>query len=168
MNIKDEIAGWDGKSADDMARVYDRHCRATSFVSNLLQLSRQPDLQNGVTWLLKRHLDHEAELQPAEVDSVCRLLAQLQPWQARLHMLQCFARLRIPVAHKSRVEVFIRQCLEEDAKFVRAWAYSAFYELAVQYPEFQPEAEPLLAAALQNEPASVQARIRTVLRRGFS
>ena len=49
-------------------------------------------------------------------------------------------------------------------KFVRAWAYNGFYLLAVQHGEYEAEARQLLTMALRDEPASVKARVRNVLK----
>ncbi len=61
----------------------------------------------------------------------------------------------------------MRKCLEDDNKFVRAWAYNGFYELAKQYPEYRTEAGQLFEMALRDEAASVKARVRNVMKQGF-
>ncbi len=49
-------------------------------------------------------------------------------------------------------------------KFVRAWAYDAFYRLATQHPGYRPEVWRLLEQGMQEEAPSVKARIRQLLR----
>ena len=73
----------------------------------------------------------------------------------------------IPRTHKKNVETFLRECLVNDTKFVRAWAYSGLYELAFQYPEYKEEAKQLFEMAMRDEPASVKSRIRKVMKEGF-
>jgi len=167
VTISKDLAAWDGKSAADMGDIYDRYCREPSFVSEIIELTKQQPLQSGTTWLLKRHMENTGVLDAAAINEVCQLLPKLVHWEAKLHVLQCLPSMPIPEVHKTGVETFLRKCLEDDAKFVRAWAYNGFYELAVQYPEYQDEASRLLDDALGHEPASVQARIRKVLKKGF-
>lgn len=167
MSIRQDIAAWDRKSADYLGKVYARHANASMFVPEILGLMQEEALQVGTTWLLKRYLDEYGHLPPDVVDDVYASLPTAGHWETKLHVLQSIPNLPIPSGHKSRVEAFLRACLGDEKKFVRAWAYGGFYELARQYPEYRPEAEKLLENALREEPASVKARIRRVTKRGF-
>jgi len=56
----------------------------------------------------------------------------------------------------------------DEAKFVRAWAYGGFRELAAQHPKYQPEVSRTLEGALATETAaSVLVQIRRARKRGF-
>ena len=167
MSIRQEVAGWDGKSADDIRGIYDRYRHASSFVSEILSLAKQPPLQKGATWLLKRHLENTGCLEPRAIKDVYQLLQKLEHWETKLHVLQCMPYMPIPRTHKKNVETFLRECLVNDTKFVRAWAYSGLYELAFQYPEYKEEAKQLFEMAMRDEPASVKSRIRKVMKEGF-
>ncbi|GJL62491.1 MAG: hypothetical protein NPIRA04_11450 [Nitrospirales bacterium] len=167
MNLKQEIAAWDGKSKDDIRDIYDRYCHASSFVSEVLRLTKQEPLQKGTTWLLKRHLEKTGCLESSEVKEVYLLLLKLEHWESKLHILQSIPYLPIPRTHKKKVEIFLRECLANDEKFVRAWTYNGFYELAVQYPEYQEETKKLFEIDMRDEAASVKARIRSIMKKGF-
>ena len=95
------------------------------------------------------------------------MLQSLEHWESRLHVLQSIPYMPIPGTHKKKVETFLRECLVDDVKFVKAWAYSGFYELAVQYPEYQDEAEQFFEMAMRDQPASVRSRIRNIMKKGF-
>ncbi len=77
-------------------------------------------------------------------------------------------RLPIPLQSVKYVEAFARDCLCDNNKFVRAWAYNAFYLLSRQYPVYRDEAEQFLKMGLADEPASVQARIRQCIQQGYA
>jgi len=62
------------------------------------------------------------------------------------------------------VEIFLRVCLLDNNKFVRAWAYKGFYELAVQYPK---ETRQFFEMAMRDEAPSVKSRIRNIMKKGF-
>ncbi len=75
----------------------------------------------------------------------------------------------MPIAkgEKKKIEVFLRQCLTDGNKFVRAWAYNGFYEISVQYPEYKKETKLFFEMAMRDEAPSVKARIRNIMKKGF-
>ncbi|MGB0911380.1 MAG: hypothetical protein ACPGYT_13540 [Nitrospirales bacterium] len=167
MNLKREIAAWDGRSGSDIRNMYDRYSHTSSFVSDLLRFTKEDSLQKGATWLLKQHFEKMECLEPSEVKAFCLLIPHLKGWETKLHVLQCIPYMSIPKTQKKKVETFLRKCLVDDAKFVRAWAYNGFYELAVQYPQYQGETKGLFEVAMRNEAASVKARIRNIMKKDF-
>lgn len=162
MNIQREITNWDGKSVDDLQAVYDRHSQDAGFGAELVRLLESPVSQSGASWLLKRYLELGNVLKVAEVRAVFQTLSHLEDWQAKLHLLQCLAYLTVGKRDVTLVEPFLRGCLENKNKFVRAWAYNGFYELALQHPKCQTEVDQLLERGMQDEAASVKARIRNI------
>ena len=58
MSVKTEIEQWDGKSANDIGVIYERHCYDSSFISEIIALVGNVSLQKGATWLLKRYLEN--------------------------------------------------------------------------------------------------------------
>ncbi len=167
MNIRQEIARWDGKSAADIGAVFNRFKNDSSFVATLVDLSGNKELQKGATWLLKHYLENAGSLSADHIESLVRLLPQLNNWEAKLHVLQCIPYMRISKGDRKAVELFLRGCLTDDKKFVRAWSYSGFYELSKQFPEYRSEAERLVDMAMKNEAPSVKARIRNIIKDGF-
>ena len=167
MGLRADLAAWDGKSADDIRVVYDRYCGGPSFVSDVLDLAADASLQNGATWLLKHHLEASNALEPDEVGKVCAFLPDLTHWESRLHVLQCLPHVPVPASHREAVEAFLRTNMADDVKFVRAWAYGGYWELARQFPEYRAEAERLCEIAMHHEAASVKARLRRVMKKGF-
>ncbi len=167
MDMKQAIVAWDGKSADDIRDIYDRYGHKSLFISEILSLAKQEPLQKGTTWLLKRHLEEACSLKSSEVKEVYLLLPNLEHWEATLHVLQCIPYMPIPNTQKKKVQTFLKKCLGDDAKFVRTWAYNGFYELAVQYPEYQGEAKQLFEVGMRDEAASVKAKIRCIMKKSF-
>ena len=168
MSLDREIGLWDRKSRDFIADVFDRHHSRAGFLKDLVGMVDDGELQSGATWLLKHHFDKGGEaLDESLMTAIYRKTPDLVHWDARLHVLQCMAQMPIPPAEQHTVETFVRQCLTDDAKFVRAWAYSGFCELARRFPQFQAEAVEILTEALSSETAgSVLSRVRRELQRG--
>lgn len=163
MSVEQDIRDWDGKSASDIAEIYKQHCSKKDFITDLIKLSSQTSLQAGSTWLIKYHLEEKHPLSPSEASRIYRLLPQLESWEARLHILQCMPEMPIGEKEKPGVELFLRRCLVDDNKFVRAWAYNGFHELSLQYPEYKDEVRQFLEMAMRDEAPSVKARIRNIL-----
>lgn len=116
---------------------------------------------------MKKHLESNHSLSRAEIAIIYRLAPNLHALEAKLHILQSMAYMPVGEQEKQGVEVFLRNCLISDNKFVRAWAYNGFYELALQYPEYKAEVKNFLSMAMKDEAASVKARVRNILKRGF-
>jgi hypothetical protein len=167
MSIKLEIEQWDGKSANDISDIYDRHCHSPSFTSKIITLIGNASFQKGATWLLKRHLENENQIIESEVTAIYQQLRVAEDWESKLHMLECFPFMPIYKPEKKKVEAFLRNCLVDSNKFVRAWAYNGFYELAVQYPEHEKETKQFFEMAMQDEASSVKSRIRNIMKKGF-
>lgn len=164
MSLKEEIATWNGKSADDIQTIYKRYCHVSHFPGNIIDLIKDPSCQKGATWLIKHHLDSSHCLEQEQSQALCNLLNQLEHWETRLHMLQCFEYIQIVETEKKTTEHFLRVCLSDDNKFVRAWAYNGFYLLSRQYPEYREEAFRFFDMAMKDEAASVKARIRNIMK----
>ena len=167
MGLRADLAAWDGKSADDIEHVYDRHCGEPSFVSETLDLAAEPSLQNGATWLLKHHIDVVNSLPADDIIRFYTLLPNFTHWESRLHVLQCIPHLPIPKEHREVVEAFLRVNMTDEVKYVRAWAYGGYWDLARQFPEYRDEAERLCETAIHHEAPSVKARLRQAMKKGF-
>lgn len=169
MSLEDELVQWDRKSKDFLAGLFDRHNGEPGFLTSLAGMLDDPQLQSGATWLLKHHFDQGGDLLDDNlVSALYKKTPMLVHWDAKLHVLQCIKQMPVPDSQMSTVEAFVRRCLADDAKFVRAWAYSGFCELARRFPQFQAEATHMLNEALTSESAgSVLSRVRRELQRGY-
>ena len=165
MALSEEIASWDGKSATALQSTYERHCAEAGFVATILAHCADVELQRAATWLLKKHLETGHSLSPAGCRAVFGALSVQAHWESRLHVLQCLPYLDIPENESAGVERFLEACLEDDHKFVRAWAYNGFNELSLRFPRYRERVDSMLARAGVSEAASVRARIRNILKR---
>lgn len=164
MKLPQEIANWDGKSVEALQAIYDCHGLEAGFGTELVPLLKEPGLERGASWLLKLYLEEGGVLSPAEVKRVFQSLSEVEEWETALHLLQSLPYLTIGKRDLKQVEAFLRRCLASENKFVRAWAYNGFYELSLQHPQFKAEADQLLEQALEDEAASVKARVRNILK----
>ena len=165
--LKVAISSWDAKDVHYIKQVYKDYLEQDDFSALLLKYSHDAELQRGSTWLLKKHLEEGNSLTSSETAELFSCLDKLEHWEAKLHVLQCLPFLAISVSQKESIDVFLRGCLSSDFKFVRAWAYGGLYELAKQHSQYQAEVKTLLEQASVTEAASVKARVRQVLKKGF-
>ncbi len=167
MAIKRAIAQWDGKSVNDIGDIYHCYHDDPLFVPTIIDLLANVSLQKGATWLLKRHLENKNRLTDAEIAEIYDRLKIMAQLESRLHILQCLPFIPVMKSRKKKVESFLRACLLDNNKFVRAWAYNGFYELAVQYPEYKKETRQFFEMAMRDEAPSVKSRIRNIMKKGF-
>ncbi|MCH9654730.1 MAG: hypothetical protein K0U86_06715 [Planctomycetes bacterium] len=146
MNLQQEIANWNGRSVDDLEEIYERYVAETGVGSELVRLLKEPSLQRGASWLLKRFLEEgqAGAISSDDLKGVFESLSGLEDWESELHLLQSLPCLTIGKRNAKRVESFLRDCVVRENKFVRAWAYNGFHELALQHPKYQAEVDQLL------------------------
>lgn len=167
MSLEYEIANWDGKSSDDINAIYNLHGEEKSFDANVIAFAQSSELQKGATWLIKRYLEEGHKIEATISSVLFDLLPKLEHWQSKLHILQCLPYLKIGNNAKHNVYVFLQQCLIDDNKFVRAWAYNGFYVISLQYREYIQETKLFFDMAMRDEAPSVKARIRNIVKKGF-
>jgi len=167
MSIEQEIINWDGKSSDEIDAIYCRHNDDNFFISQIIELAQQEPLQKGATWLLKRHFEGGRQIEESQIAKIFGLLPNLKNWETKLHILQSLPYMKIANTEKKEIEFFLRKCLTDKNKFVRAWAYNGFYELSMQHSEYMAETKQFLEMAMRDETPSVKARIRNILKKGF-
>lgn len=167
MNLDAKIAVWDGKSKDDIEAIFQSEHHSPGFINTLIQLAANAKLSKGSTWLLKHHTDQKGIFEPDQVSRLYSLCDLLTDWQSKLHLLQMIAVMPVQHADKTKLEYFLRRCLDDDNKFVRAWAYNGLYWLAETYSEYREEVTSFFELAMHDEPASVKARVRKLLVKGF-
>ena len=164
MTLLDEIASWDGKSAAALQSTYERHSDDEDFLATILEHIGDVELQRAATWLLKRHLEVGNSLSPGGSRAILDAFSDQEHWESKLHALQCLPYLEVPEDQSAGLERFLDSCLESDNKFLRAWAYNGFNELALRLPRYRDEVNLMLARASESEAASVRARVRNILK----
>ena len=164
-NLTTDLGAWDGKSAAVLQSMYERHSADADFLPTILAHLGDVNLQRAATWLLKRHLELGNSLSATECRSVLGSLAAQEDWESKLHLLQCLPWLSVAEEDREGLEAFLDACVRSDRKFVRAWAYNGFNELALRFPQCREAVDQMLARASESEAASVRARIRNLRKR---
>lgn len=122
----------------------------------------QPKVQVRATRELKRLAETKTRFNSDQLRVIFDSLMELKHWESRLHICQMLSHLRIPRGSAARVVWFLEQCLSEENKFLRAWAYNGFYELARQHREYRKYSSEQLELGKRERSAAVRARIRNI------
>ncbi|WP_419904487.1 hypothetical protein [Kiloniella sp.] len=164
MEILSNILNWDGKSVKDISKIYDQFSAQNEFTENIIKALTDTNLQSGATWLLKRYMSEGGTLHPNLIVLIYKYLPLLDHWESKLHILQSMEYMPIPTNQKKVTLRFLRASLKDQNKLVRAWAYNGFHLFAHQFHEYKEERDKLFSKAINNEAASVKARIRNILK----
>lgn len=168
MNLESELAAYDGKRKETLEALAARLSTDAAAFRDLTALAKRDDakLQAGATWLLKHLQDEGMTYSAKQSDALLALLDDVSHWEARLHLLQILPALTLPKERKAALYRLLTggDYLQSPNKFIRAWTYNALAVLAAQFPALRKAVAPLLAAAQEDEAASVRARLRKVMK----
>lgn len=133
-----------------------------SYLDGLIALAGEPagHIADGATWLIKSALESDTKLTAEQVRALCDQLGALPTWGAKLHVCQSLRYLDVPPDDATKLADWVKPLLSHRRPFVRAWSLDALFRLAQQHPIYAADFEAALAAAEQDEAASVRARAR--------
>ena len=153
---------FDGKRTGPLERFAAAHSADASLIAELCDFaaSDDPDLQTAATWLLKRFGVTGAQLSSSQSETLLRLLIEESGWLPRIHVLQMMDTLVLPATLAAPLMNALAAQARGDNTFIRAWSVHGAVALAEQTPAYRASVLDLLAAAEQDEAASVRARIR--------
>ena len=163
MGLKEEIERIDGDSGS-LELLLARHQSTRSFVNQLVLLIApdEPKTQVKATALLKRLAENKSRFSRPQLAAIFDSLVEVTHWEAKLHLCQMLQHVKIPNGSETKVVWFLERCLSEENKFLRAWAYNGFYELAKQHHEYYDYAVEQLTRAQKEKSAAVKARLRNI------
>lgn len=164
VDLKKQIKQWDGKSTEYLEEIYLSFSRKDKLLDFLIDYLSEESSEVASTWLIKHYLQQEGEVSQRQSSQILNHCSADCHWQSQLHFLQLLSYLVIAKSDCKKVEAFIRHSLTSDNKFVRAWAYNGFDVLATQFSQYRQEVDEFMRMALQDEAASVKARIRNILK----
>jgi hypothetical protein len=164
MSIRDQLKDFDGKHGDVIERILAEYNSSKSPINELVLLiaDDEENIQIGATWLLKRLAETGARFKPKQLIALFDLLPGLDNWVTKLHVCQMLQYVEIPDESKKKVAWFLEQNLLGKNKFVKAWSYNGFYELAKQHREYYDTAIEHLERAEAEKAASIKARLRSI------
>ncbi len=163
VELKTELLQWNRKDVNTLSLIYQEHQFEGEFINQIFDLIEEEEFASGATWFLKHHFEQGEQLNDSEINTLYGKLNAVKNWEARLHLLQVIPYMPISDQNKSKVDPFIHQCLDDDNKFIRTWAYNAMFVLSQQYPEYISEVNHLFKMALVKESPSVKARINHIM-----
>jgi hypothetical protein len=165
MSIREELQQFDGKHTDVLERVLSRQRPTNSFIRGLVILvaDKEPKIQTAATWLLKQLAENdEVQFKAEHLMALFGSLSELTYWISKLHVCQMLQYVAIPRDSDRTVALFLERNLRDENKYLRAWSYNGFYELARQHEKYISYALEQLERGETDKAASVKARIRNI------
>src|SRR3984893_3953700 len=164
MSIRDELKQFDGKHTDVLEGILSRHRPTNSFIRALVILvaDKEPKIQTAATWLLKRLAENEVQFKAEHLMALFGSLSELTHWISKLHVCQMLQYVAIPKDSDRTVALFLERNLRDENKYLRAWSYNGFYELARRHEKYIAYALEQLERGETDKAASVKARIRNI------
>ena len=164
MSIRQELELFDGKHTDALERVLSSHRPTHSFIGSLITLAavKEETIQTGATWLLKRLAENQVHFTQRTLIALFGSLQGLTHWLSKLHICQMLQYVDIPKDSTDNIVWFLERNLMDENKFLRAWSYNGFYELAKQNENYLAVAIDQLERGETDSAASVRARIRNI------
>ena len=160
--LTEALGDFDGKTTAPLERFAAAYSADAELVAALCDFAASDDdnLQAAATWLLKRFGVTGAQLSPSQSETLLRLLTRETGWLPRLHVLQMMETLSVPAALAAPLMGALTTQATGANTFIRAWSVHGAVALADEHPAYRDRVLDLLAAAEQDEAASVRARIR--------
>ncbi|HZS43681.1 MAG TPA: hypothetical protein VFC63_01150 [Blastocatellia bacterium] len=164
MPLRDEISRFDGRHVNVLEDVLASHRATDAFLSNLVILAgdEEPNVQTSATWLLKKLVESDVKLKKKHLIALFDSVSELNHWLPKLHICQMLEHLSIPAESKRNLKWFLEQNLEDSNKFLRAWTYNGFFQLAKQHREYFDYAMEQIDRGDLEEAKSIRARIRAI------
>lgn len=162
--LRDQIAEFDGRSTTILGEAEARFKNDADYLESLIALAGDPssEVSSGATWLLKAFFEGGGSLSDVETTALMAQLANVTAWDAQLHLCQSARHLTLKGNDAKGFAAWLEPLMAHKRPFVRAWSVDALCRVAVQSPEYKNAAQDALAAASEDDAASVRARVRNV------
>lgn len=159
-----KLRQWDGVHIEYLKELYKLHSSNVDFFENLVLIcTLEQDLQKTATWLIKHHYENRQKLTKHNSENLLNCCIAFENWEAKLHILQLLPFFTISNNSYIVLEEFIRKCLIDKNKFVKAWAFSGLYELTKYNPLLKPELELICQNAMESETGAIKSRVKKIL-----
>ena len=164
MSIRRELEQFDGKHTEALERILSSHRPTHSLIGSLITLAanKEKNIQTGATWLLKRLAENPIHFTRRNLIALFGSLPELTHWLSKLHICQMLQYVEIPKDSTDNIVWFLERNLMHENKFLRAWSYNGFFELARQHQNYLGVAIDQLERGETDSAASVRARIRNI------
>ena len=163
-DLKSKLKLWDGVHIEYLKELYEENSLSLDFFENLVTICvNEEDLQKTATWLIKHHYDNRQTIPEYLTERLLTTCKSIENWEAKLHLLQLIPHFKLTEKTILISYKFAKECLADNNKFVRAWAYNGLYILTKYSPELKPELEFICQKALETESAAIKSKVRKII-----
>lgn len=156
---------WKGTHVDYLISIYQSFIEDDGFLDTLIELYlSDKSLGRATTWLIKHHYDKGNRLAKDQILKILSAVNDLEHWESKLHVLQLVPHFQIDREISENIEPFVQASIQSEKKFVKAAAYTAYFEIVKNIPELRNELRLLCDRALETESASVKSKVRKIVK----
>lgn len=163
-NIQRVLAGLNGADATTLRAASERLVATEPSAVALAERLGERDLERAASWMLKHWIDsRRVAITKALAVRITERAVLCGDWEARLHVLQMAGHIDFSAVAVEGFARFLNECVADERRITRAWAYDACDHLAHQVPAYRPHVLGVLERAEQTETAgSIRARLRRI------
>ena len=156
------ICEFDRRSPSILGEAEAEFASEQGYLPALVALTADPEAatSSAATWLIKSHLEAGGDLSRGQMQRIVDQLAQVNAWDARLHLCQCIQFLTFTLKQAEVLAGWLAPMLASDRPFLRAWSLDALCRLGAHHKALGPHAHAALSQAREDGSASVRARAR--------
>ena len=161
-----QLASWNGKDMNYVKALYDANYLDPLFFHKVIAAFKTiGSTRDAGSWIIKHHYDNNRSLEDHAVLDMLESAGDIESWPARLHILQILDKVELTEDVQQPVYSLVKNSLNDNNKFVRAWALEGYYQLSRYLPDLRNELTILCQNAMETESASVKVRARKILAR---
>ena len=162
--LRERLLHYDGRAVTLLGEVETTFSKQAGYLDALITLTGEPagHIADGATWLLKSAFEADRTISETQSNSLCRTLEHVHAWPAQLHLCQTVRHWPISRSGAALLADWLAPLLIHERPFLRAWSLDAMASVASSHSDYEGRFRKALAAAEQDDAASVRARARKV------
>ena len=169
-SLENLLANGKRNQTDDLDKFVAQAIENNRLVAEIVALSNhnKANIAARAIWIVRKITENSPELLSKYKPILLHDLTQSPFWEVKAELCHIIPKLKMDYEEIKGAIAFFKNNLNDKSKIVKAWSLDALYELSKIEPKIAPEVQKLLNIALEDEAASVRARVRKILKKADS
>jgi len=163
--LGERLAAFDRKAISIVGEIEADFDQNPQYFSAIVGLAsdHENNISCGATWLIKSSMEKGHRLNSTLLNQLAAGLDEITAWDAQLHICQSVRFFELSSNNAAAFSLWLRKLLDHDRPFVRAWSLDALCRIDAEFPDMNLDTAKDIAAALNDQSASVRARARNLI-----